>query len=307
MRNFFYLFAIAAVMLGMASCGDGNNPDQPEQLTPGALKGKFSVAPGKQVRFSQGNLQYCPSQDVWLFAKQQWNFVGGGEVPGNVNHPTNPSKKSDNTQISPDYDGLIDLFGWGTGNNPTLATDQSSDYQTFTDWGTNPINNGGNKANLWRTLTKDEWEYLFHKRTNAEKLFGLGTINGAVTGVIILPDNWTLPDGVTFTPSTNKGLEWNWNATRYDNIYRDNFTHNAFTETEWLDQMQPAGAVFLPAAGHRNNTNVSEVSLSGYYCSATPSDASTVYKFDFNSYQLRWQYINYRFWGRSVRLVQDIN
>ena len=34
MRKFFYLFAIAAVMLGMASCGDGNTPEQ----APFALK-----------------------------------------------------------------------------------------------------------------------------------------------------------------------------------------------------------------------------------------------------------------------------
>jgi len=63
----------------------------------------------------------------------------------------------------------------------------------------------------------------------------------------------------------------------------------------------------MASCGDGNNTDVIGCNMFGYYWSATPSDASTVYKFDFNSYQLRWQYNNYRFLGRSVRLVQDIN
>ena len=58
----------------------------------------------------------------------------------------------------------IDLFGWGTGANPTKNSADYNDYSTFTDSGTNPITNGGNQANMWRTLTNDEWNYLFNAR-----------------------------------------------------------------------------------------------------------------------------------------------
>lgn len=76
---------------------------------------------------------------------------------------------SDNSRISSTYSGWIDLFGWGTGSNPTKSSESYGDYSTFTDWGINPIRNGGNQANMWRTLTKEEWVYMFVKRPNAKK------------------------------------------------------------------------------------------------------------------------------------------
>ncbi|MBQ3672922.1 MAG: hypothetical protein II928_00430, partial [Paludibacteraceae bacterium] len=152
----------------------------PPVCTEGYLPGRFSVAAGKQVQFSQGNLQYKASTNTWRFANAQIEYIGEG-----------------NTNISPTYEGWIDLFGWGTGSNPTLATTNNTDYAVFTDWGVNAISNGGNEANLWRTLTAAEWEYLFRGRTNAEQLFSLGTVNG-MGGCIILPDDWTAPEGITF-------------------------------------------------------------------------------------------------------------
>lgn len=67
--------------------------------------GKFSVSPTQQVYFSKGNLQYQASTKTWRFAKHQWDFIG-----------------SSNKNISPDYEGWIDLFGWGTGDNPTMSS-----------------------------------------------------------------------------------------------------------------------------------------------------------------------------------------
>ena len=119
----------------------------------GVLNGAFSVSANTQVYFSQGNLQYQASTDIWRFAEHQWDIVG-----------------SDNSNISASYSGWIDLLGWGTGGNPTLASTDYNDYITFTDWGVNAISNGGNAANQWRTLTKDEWIYLFYGRTNAATL-----------------------------------------------------------------------------------------------------------------------------------------
>ena len=291
MRNFFYLFAIAAVMLGMASCGDGNNPDQPEQLTPGALKGKFTVAPGKQVRFSQGNLQYhqdkaAADNDYFAFAEHQYTIIG---KEGNEGIDKVPC--------------TIDLFGWGTGNSPRETSTDDADYAEFHEWGNNRIRNGGNEANLWRTLTKDEWVYLFYDRANAATLFGLGSVNG-VNGSILLPDNWVLPAGASFTASTTQGLEDQ--GSDYHNNNGNNFSHNTYSAKQWAT-MESAGAVFLPAAGDRIGTDVLNVGSDGRYWSASPSGTSIAYYLYFGLYDLGPQYGYYRDNGQSVRLVHDIN
>jgi hypothetical protein len=144
----------------------------------GALKGKFTVnANGDQVVFSKGNLQYQAVSETdggtWKFADKQTTFLDKGP----------------NIAISGTNRGWIDLFGWGTGDNPTNASTDNADYSTFVDWGNNMVSNGGNAAGLWRTLTADEWMYIFHGRRDADQLIGTGTVNG-VKGVILLPDKW---------------------------------------------------------------------------------------------------------------------
>lgn len=154
-----------------------------------------------KVHFSQGNLQYV---GTWQFAKHQWDYFGDNQ--------------SDNHR---------DLFGWGTGDAPNKVSTDYKDYSTFVDWGINAITNGGNKTNLWRTLTKDEWNYLFYSRTNAATLFGLGSVNG-INGTVLLPDNWTAPAGAPFTASTTKGLA-NQGTSYYDSSKNDHYVDNTYT------------------------------------------------------------------------------
>lgn len=213
--------------------------------------GKFSVSASKQVQFSQGNLQYQASTRTWRFAEHQYDIIG-----------------SDNSNISASYSGWIDLFGWGTGNNPTNSSEDYKDYSTFVDWGVNAISNGGNQANLWRTLTKDEWVYLFCTRWNASILFGLGSVNG-VNGTIILPDSWTTPQGASFTPSTSKGLADL--GGYYLDKNGDHFGDNIYTAEQWA-VMESAGAVFLPAAGSRQFAGVHAVGSYGFYWTPSGSD-----------------------------------
>jgi hypothetical protein len=68
--------------------------------------------------------------------------------------------------------------------------------------------------------------------------------------------------------------------------------------------MESAGAVFLPAAGYRNGTDMSLVEKRGAYWSATPLVAEYACYLDFVSYSLRPQDIYNRFYGLSVRLVR---
>ena len=258
---------MAAVMMMSVGCDkESISPIIPD----GALPGLFSVSATKQVHFSQGNLQYQASTKTWRFAEHQYDYVG-----------------SDNRSISSTYSGWIDLFGWGTGSNPTLSSTSYMDYGTFVDWGSNPISNGGNTVNQWRTLTIAEWNYLLNTRTDASSKRGTGNING-VGGLIILPDSWTLPLGCSFTSG----------FTTYD------WAHNSYTLAQWA-QMEAAGAVFLPAAGYRYGTNDNYVGNLGNYWSSTPFNESSAYYMYFYSNDLNVIFSNFRGYGFSVRPVLD--
>ena len=247
------------------------------QQKPDMLNGKFTVADGKRIQFSKGNLQYHCKNHAWQFAAEQTDYIG-----------------EDNSDKSDTYDGWIDLFGWGTGNQPNWRTTNDNDYPAFVDWGTKI-----GEPDEWRTLTAGEWEYLFISRTDAATLFGFGTVDG-IKGLIILPDNWELPEGASFTASTTQGLEID--GHNYSNPNDNNFEHNTYTFEQW-SVMEAAGAVFLPVAGRRDGQTAT-VSKYGYYWSSTADDPGARYLFfdskDFNPYAY-YQ----RHFGMAVRLVQD--
>ena len=235
----------------------------------GAIDGVFSISSTTQVYFSQGNLQYRASTQTWQFAANQYDIIG-----------------SANQNISSSYSGWIDLFGWGTGSNPTNSSTSNSSYSTFTDWGNNAISNGGNQGGLWRTLTKDEWSYLLGSRPNAASLVGKATVNG-VTGLVFLPDNWTLPSGCSFTSGTSNA-----------------FTANTYTTSQW-SAMESAGAVFLPAAGDRYGTSVYHVGSYGSYWSSSAYDSVSAWGLYFDGSGAYMDY-NGRYYGLSVRLVRVV-
>lgn len=246
----------------------------------------FSVAKSNQVFFAHGNLQYHPTNEVWRFADAGYDIVG-----------------NDNSKIARFCDGWIDLFGWGTADEPYNASTYTSAYPSdFTDWGTKNISNGGGRA--WRTLTAAEWEYLLVKRPNAASLFGFGCVNGT-NGLILLPDGWEMvkPENLTFVPAAENGFE---DKGSYYQCTGDAYASNSYTENQWAP-MEAAGAVFLPAAGSRFSKNVSEVNQKGYYWSATHAEedgkAHYIY-FRSNGYAVSSATsVNC---GYSVRLVRDV-
>ena len=246
------------------------NSEQPQAPT-GAINGLFSVSATQQVYFSQGNLQYKASTNTWLFADNQWNYVG-----------------EENSNISSSYSGWIDLFGWGTGNNPTNSSTNNGDYGTFNDWGNNAINNGGNTANVWRTLTHNEWMYVFNTRSTSSGIrYAKAKVNG-VNGVILLPDNWN---------SSNYSLS-NFNSSEAS------FNSNTVTLSDWNTKFEVNGAVFLPAAGKRYGTDVNNVGSNGYYWSATDKNSDYACSVSINNGNLVGLWIERRD-GLSVRLVQN--
>ena len=259
----------------------------------GAINGLFTInAEGDQVYFSQGNLQYRASTDTWKFAENQWDCVGYA-----------------NGNISSTHSGWIDLFGWGTSGynhgancyQPWSTSQTNSDYYAYgsytynlydqtgqADWGYNPISNGGNTVNQWRTLTQPEWNYVFNTRTTISGIrYAKVNVNN-VNGVILLPDDWS---SSTYSLSNT-------------NSSGASFSSNTITATQWAT-LESAGAVFLPAAGYRFQPSVFEVGYYGYYWSASYKNSYYAYCVYFYDSYLGTDDRADHYFGQSVRLVRS--
>ena len=287
----YYLLSGAEVLHESRSYGQTIRPvrsmSQNDAPT-GAVNGLFSVSASQKVYFSQGNLQYQASTNIWRFAENQYDYIGNS-----------------NSNISQTYNGWIDLFGWGTsgwnsgntyyhpwdsnnsnGYGPTGSNNLTGAFSNA-DWGVyNPISNGGNAPNQWRTLTQSEWDYVFNTRYTPSGMRYAKAVVNNVNGVILLPDYWS-----SGTYSLN-------NVNRND----VGFDSNILTVSQWI-LLEDVGAVFLPAAGNRNGTTVSYASSCGYYWSATCLGNNNACDLRFTNSNLSANDNIYRYRGRSVRLV----
>ena len=186
------------------------------------------------------------------------------------------------------------MFGCSTSatNFGVSTSEDRDDYSgSFVDWGTNKI--GNDAPNTWRTLSYDEWKYLLNTRPNASSLKGVAQVNG-VNGLILLPDNWVCPEGVTFKSGFHSSF-----GVEYYAAYQ------TFTADQW-SKLEAAGAVFLPAVGYRLGSNVINVQYIGGYWSATEdlSDYAGYLGFLSDGANIIDSYN--RNHGRSVRLVKEL-
>ncbi len=245
-----------AIPADVTSTGLGSEiSNEAEEVSPGTIytvaRQYFTVADGKKVYFSPGNLQYNPKQNQWQFAAHQYDIcikADNNDVPSMYNK---------------DYDGWIDLFGWGTWLNGNGIEEP---YETQTDNSKTYIWSGNSAiGENWTTLSKDEWTYLLGNCLRATK-----EVNGFF-GLVILPDESTA------------------------NIANDSW-----------ENLEKAGAVFLPVAGSRFGTDVYGVGGYGYYWSSSAYgeyDACYLY---FCSDYVGPDNANYRSLGLSVRLVRAL-
>lgn len=257
----------------------------------GAINGLFTInTNGDQVFFSQGNLQYIGTGQ-WKFADNQWDVIGDSQ--GNSSQST-----------------IRDLFGWGTsgynhgaiGYQPWCTINSHTYYYAYgyeyynlydqsgqADWGYNAIVNGGNNTNIWRTLTKEEWGYIFDGRITVSGIRFAKAKLSNMAGVILFPDSWS--SNIYSINSPNNGDV--------------DYSNNVITSSQWV-VLEENGAVFLPAAGYRQSTNVSEVGVYGTYWSSSYINTVSAGYLLFDSDYLNPQNGSYgRNYGRSVRLVQD--
>jgi uncharacterized protein (TIGR02145 family) len=250
----------------------------------------FSVSATQKVVFSPGNLQYTQSTNTWSFASTQWEVIGTDNVTGGSVY-SNP--KYGDSKAGTALADKVDLFGWSTSaTNFGVSTSMNENYYSgsFVDWGRNKI--GSDAPNTWRTLSDYEWEYLLNNRPNASSLKGVAQVNG-VNGLILLPDSWTCPSGVTF----KSGFHGSYDVDYYA-------VFQTFTADQW-SKLEAAGAVFLPASGYRNGSNVYYMQYNGGYWSATESNSDYAYYLDFDSDGAHMR-SDYRGSGQSVRLVKDL-
>ena len=233
------------------------------------ITGIFSTAEGAKVAFSKGNLQYRPADRKWRFAEHQWTCVGN-TAPG----MTGAERAA--------YNGWLDLFGWGTsGINPggghlyqpweaTVSTTgapviygPAADIDRTNDWGVNirafeyfrPKEVDGE----FRTLSADEWTFLLHTRTteSGHRWF-TGTlkwgrnIGESIQGLFLLPDKFTWHESYGKEPT----------ADQYDHVTANYTVDN--TVGARFDKLEAAGVVFIPYAGRRDGTTMSEFGTNLY-------------------------------------------
>lgn len=270
------------------------------------VHGLFSVCGGKKVYFCNGNVQFTGVADLdWKtgFAAQQSDVIGNN--PGNTTINGNGSLSS--------YPGTVDLFGWSTIKNHIRPSFYGINNSTVNDKYAGDFSDWGDLFNTpWRTLSKDEWEWLLGPtssptpRTNCrvsstiggtENARWLKAIVNGVKALIIFPDvfAWNTTSMGTAPTTCNK--------------QDDDYTHT-LTAAQWT-ALESAGAVLLPAGGMRQITSSSGIYTAvtytgsdGYYWSSTSHDASGAYCIEFTKDGVNPIQHYPRYNGLSVRLVR---
>lgn len=116
---------------------------------------------------------------------------------------------------------------------------------------------------------------------------------------MLIPATFNAPEGTTVTVIGTADL-----SSTYESEL--NVPSTNIYSTEVFTSLEKLGVVALPCSGARNGTIVFYVNEYGDYWSASAYDSSNAYMFSFRSSYVASGDINYRIYGRPVRLVQDI-
>ena len=261
----------------------------------------FSISDSQKIYFSKGNLVYTKDGALWSFFDHQTD-IGETDNVG-VNYADSP---------------IVSLFGWGTNGfaiegritdpTSTPAGDYgpaSGDLDSETDWGRNPITNGGNTVGTWRTPTRADITYIISTRKTipgksptidgVQATYCNATVNGR-TGIILFPDKFSLPE-INYTTGSINSSTVNMSSSPFSAIVIDS--------ENWAT-LEANGAVFLPCAGARLGATVTSSLF--YYWTATASDTKAYIFRNSNSNTIFSPYVttDVRRYGSSVRLVRDV-
>ena len=271
--------------------------------------GLFSVSASKKVIISQGNLQYIGSAATpyWKFAETQYGFLGdNGQTTSGENKDRDlfcwgTSGWNNGNYLYQPYNlpaGYVEAKGYGFG--PTDGSEYDYDLTgTYanSDWGVyNAIQNGGNVSGRWYTMsgnTGGEWDYLFNTRSVAYK-YVQATVN-SITGVIVLPDDYTHPAEIDDFAQLNKSNNY-WSS-------------NVYTVEQWV-KLEAAGAVFIPRAGYRSGTGSTYTADDAYYWTTTHFSGTkpiNAYVFRMGPYSNSASLTGAKRNSYPVRLVRTVN
>ena len=151
---------------------------------PGPLSGVFTVASGRKIQFSVGNLYY--SNNTWQVENNQYAYGEGWDA------------------------GHVSLFAWTDAGDKGYGADAAyvATDATKVDWGKIYCQSNGIASGTWRTLTSAEWKYLLDTRVMKNNFVRYtSTMENPVEiegndycGLFIYPDDYagTVVDG-TFT------------------------------------------------------------------------------------------------------------
>lgn len=242
---------------------------------PNTLPGVFSVSDNKQIQFSKGNLYWDETNKKFGFEANQYDFQDKWFGTYCVSH-FYWSKTASVTyvEVYNDSGKQSDVF--------FTNTDSDTANKDFT------VNGVTGK---YRTLSKEEWLYLFgfneegeryeQKETRRYKKYKCGvTVCGVNDCVVLTPDD--------YTGSIN----------------------DSYDKASWA-VAEAAGLVCLPASGYRDTSSVKNCGSSGSYWSSSAINAEKAYYVGFPIGQDPKD-INVnpdpttRNLGNSVRLVTDV-
>ena len=246
---------------------------------------------GKKVRMAKSNLQYHKGYETWSFMENPWTMI---EYPG--------------PNIGDDYSNqsIVSLFGYGTsGYNhgatnymPYKTLDNNALYNIYgsvymdLEKGNGTADHGCNMgAGGWRTPTQDEWGYLLFSRSTMSNVRYAKAIVNDVNGLIILPDDWNT----------------SYYALNETDDKNSCYSSNNLTSADWTNYFETNGAVFLPAAGTRDNTTIIFYQEDGDYATNRYNHSNWIGKYtvSFGDGWINNTYDLYRSRGSSVRLVVD--
>lgn len=222
-------------------------------LPSGALPGVFSVSANTKVHFAKGNLYYNNSTKKFNLEENQYFFP----VERDVNHIGHFFWSKDSAVAVKDP-----YFDSAKGDNDVLFTNKDANTP-------NPDFTVAEVKGSYRTLSKDEWEYLLNRENGKYKT---GVAVNDKTCLVLAPDGWS------------GEIQYNYDKSSW-----------AAAEEE--------GLVCIPLAG---SSNIPGCDGTVGYCWASSANGSEgAYCININPNEVNVPFEGERSEGYSIRLVTN--